>query len=319
VGTSAPETFPRHIPPEDHGARNGVSLSSSDQIARRELVLLSEGVVTSVRELPQVEYDVYKRAYYFLLQFWGDLQLFDIVRLNHLEFERLVSRYVHDYAAHPVVSSHHMKIMAREANRRILNYLCSVRTFLDHSGANLKARHGEDSEQVKRFDEARHHAYATVFSYRFIYKLRNYVQHCDMPLGSFSLSSTVDRATSKVTHTIELYFDRDTLLKYDSWGLQLEAEIRNLPKEIDIIPHLRAMTGCIDIINQIIVRDELDEARRASQVMNDLANEASRSGKGTPYIAFVRKSALEPSGIEMNIEEIPLHTLNIGGFLVSSP
>jgi hypothetical protein len=309
--------FPRHIPVGDH-AGNGLTLSSHDQIGP-ELVLLGEGVVTSVRELPQVEYDVYEKAYSFLMQFWGDLQLFDIVRLNHMEFERLVSEYIHDYAAHPVASSHHMKIMAREANRRILNFLCSVRTFLDHSESNLKARYGEGSERIKRFDEARHQAYETVFSYRFVYRLRNYVQHCDMPLGSFSLSSTVDRATSKVTHTIGLYFDRDTLLKYDSWGPQLEAEIRNLPSEIDIIPHLRAMTGCIDIINQVIVRDELEEAGRASQVMNDLANEASRSGKGTPCILFVKKSALVPSGIEMNLKEIPRRTVSIGGFLVSTP
>jgi hypothetical protein len=293
-------------------------LSSHERIGP-ELGLLNEGVVKSVRELSKAEHDQYKRGNSLLLQFWNDQQLFQIARLNHLEFENLVDSHLREYAAHAVVDWHHMNMMVREANRRILNYLCSVRTFLDHSEFNLKDRHGKESERVRQFKEACSHSYDSVFSYRFIYQLRNYVQHCGMPVGSFSLSSAVDRTTEQVTHTLGLYFDRDTLLKYDSWGTQLETEIRNLPNEIDVIPHLRAMMECIGSINQIVIRDELQGVGRASQVMKDLLDEASRSGKGTPCILFLSKSAVEPSGVEMTVEWIPLHTINIGGFLVSSP
>src|SRR5690606_16172320 len=62
-----------------------------------------------------------------------------------------------------------------------INWLGSVRLFLDHAETDLKRRFGDPSSQVDRFEAATHSAFDTYAGYRFVVKFRNYVQHCGRP------------------------------------------------------------------------------------------------------------------------------------------
>jgi hypothetical protein len=79
--------------------------------------------------------------------------------------------------------------MILNLNRYIMNLLTAVRTFLDHTERNLTHRHGKDSEQFQAFKKATAEAYDSSFAYRFLYKLRNYVQHRGMPIGKMSINT----------------------------------------------------------------------------------------------------------------------------------
>jgi hypothetical protein len=150
----------------------------------------------------------YTKSKQRFVQFSYDQQLFEIVRTNYIEFAKAMSGYLAEYVDNPSMNWSRADEIIKEANRLILNFLSSVRTFLDHSELHLKRRYGKDSQQVKRYEEICSQQYDGEFSYRFVYQLRNYVQHCGMPVGHFSLSSK---------------------LVDDSWGKQLENEIRQLP------------------------------------------------------------------------------------------
>jgi len=122
-----------------------------------------------------------------MLNFLFDQQLYHFVRLNYDEYVGLLKRYLQEYTQNPRAVD--MRVMYFNINRHIFNYLSSIRMFLDHNEYNLKKRYGSDSPRVKRFKKTCSQIYDNSFSYRFLYKLRNYVQHCGMPLGNLKLAA----------------------------------------------------------------------------------------------------------------------------------
>jgi hypothetical protein len=129
-----------------------------------------------------------------------------------------------------------------------LNWLLSVRAFLDHTETQLKRRYGKDSGEVKAFKEATAKQFDDCFSYRFLYKLRNYAQHCGFPPLNGRIQFDVDEDPSR---WIELFFDKEILLEYDGWGRRLEAEIRRLPEEVDLDDHMDQM---MDALTEVAAR-----------------------------------------------------------------
>jgi len=133
-----------------------------------------------------------------------------------------------------------------------------------------------------------------------------------MPVGYFSLGSRlVEGTTNQSTHDLQLYFNRDDLLKEYDWGAQLENEIRNLSDKIEINPHLKAMMNRIHAINLVMLEEDITEIKGSAQVVNELVNEAARSGDGTPTILYFKKSTLNPLGATATLEAIPLHIIGV--------
>lgn len=96
-----------------------------------------------------------------------------------------------------------------EINRRILNYLSSTRTFIDHLLRILKKLNLHE-----RFNDFLRKIYDDNFSYRFYYKLRNYSQHISLPLTWFS----VDVSNLKTRKLIFAFDIKHLLSDYDSWS-----------------------------------------------------------------------------------------------------
>jgi len=116
-----------------------------------------------------------------------------------------------------------------QLNRLISNYLSSIRLFLDHSEYALHQKYGKNSLQLKEFKKTCSNVYDNNFSYRFLSKLRNYVQHCGMPIGHININSKVVNVNpTKSNHQLELQFDRDSLLKNFEWK-NLNLKLKNFP------------------------------------------------------------------------------------------
>src|SRR6476646_1442100 len=64
-----------------------------------------------------------------------------------------------------------------------VNWLSAMRMFLDHQETDLTRRFGKLSPEFVAFKTATSAAYDSEVGYRFAYQLRNYVQHCGLPLG----------------------------------------------------------------------------------------------------------------------------------------
>lgn len=268
--------------------------------------------ITAIRDLSDEEYQDYRKASDCLLNYSKDQQLYAIVTSNFNDFVGVLRNYSQEYAKNPsAVNWIMMEKMVLNINRHLLNYLSSVRTFLDHTETKLKRNYGDQSERFKRFREACSKSYDDNFSYRFLIKLRNYTQHCGMPLGGLTLHSEEKPPYSgHVYHSLKVKFSRDELLEYDSWGSRIRKEISELPSEFEIVPHVVEMMKCLAKINLVIIQEDLPELIRSAEFIEQLIDPA-KGKEGIPCILKLleikRETDKTIKEMQVEITNIPFH------------
>ena len=280
-----------------------------------KLGLFGRGEFTEVRDLKEAEYEEFKKVTSHLLRFSADQQLLMIVRLNYEDYLNLLKQYFVEYTENPSMNYPRFGRMVLNINRHILNYLSSVRAFLDHSETNLKRRYGRNSKRVRRFKEACSKAYDSNFSYRFLYGVRSYVQHCGMPLGCLTLTSkVVGPRPEDLRHTMAVKLNRDELLGNFSWGSRLAKEIQKLPLTFDINPHITEMMKCLERINLTLIGDDLTELIQSAAYIRKLVTE-TKDKPGIPCIFrledLVRTKEGKVGQLSLGIEWIPLHIVEM--------
>jgi len=170
-------------------------------------------------------------------------------------------------------------------NRLLLNYLSSIRTFIDHSNAFIVKKFGENSEQHLELKSIFSFFYDNSFAYRFFYKLRNYSQHIGIPVDSLSFTTNYDREENKIYGNLSVKFDRNKLLKnYNSWGT-VKHDLVELDEKFDVTPLIFEMTHNIKEIErniEIIKKEELLSA--AKFIVNLTAH--LQDNKGEIFVAY---------------------------------
>ena len=117
--------------------------------------------------------------------------------------------------------------------RILLNWLNSIRLFDDHNRTRIVRTYGDSSAELNLYKAARSAIYDGVPSYRFMFELRNYAQHC----GEVPVRAEVNQNISG--SSLDLYFDRDELLReFENWkqvtkDLQLGAERIGLDSPVE--------------------------------------------------------------------------------------
>lgn len=267
--------------------------------------------IRALRELTAQEYAEYKSNLKILIDFSNKQQLFTIINLNYEEFKNLVNTYLIEFKNSPSMNWACTEIMVINTNRVLLNFLSAFRTLLDHMEYILKKDYGNESEEFKKFKKVCSEQYDNYFSYRFLYKLRNYTQHCGMPVGSFTIDSKVSNIESKkVEDYLAVYFDRDTLLnKYDSWG-QIKNEIIDLPPKIEINPFVDDVMKCISRINLTVIEHDLEKVFRSTKYFENLLIPFKDIDE-IPAIFDINDKYGNQEKLEVNIEWMPLHIIDM--------
>ena len=234
-----------------------------------------------------------------------DQQLYHFVRLNYDEYVNLLKRYLQEYTENPRTVN--MRAMYFNINRHIFNYLSSIRMFLDHNEYNLKKRYGSDSPRVKRFKKTCSQIYDNSFSYRFLYKLRDYVQHCGMPLGNLELAAKESNfAPNGIQRSLSVQFDRDGLLtKFSNWGSQLSREIPKLPRRFEVTPHISEGMKCVEKIYLTLIEDDFPQLLHAAEYIRQLIAPA-KDLIGVPSIIWLERIGQGTENLKVRIGHIPL-------------
>ncbi len=179
---------------------------------------------------------------------------------------------------------------------QIINWLASFRLYLDYAETSLKRQFGRDSSQYLSFKGRTTDAYDNHRGYRFIYKFRNYVQHCGPPIASLRVSRSEQRATNPFVKQAAVFLlDRDELLhSYDEWGpvrkdllaMEPEFELRPLGQE-----SMEQLRGIELVLLDIAITE-------GSRTIGDLREALSRlpvDAKGAPTLYRFTTSSDEPT------------------------
>jgi len=242
-------------------------------------------------DLSQDEYQQYLDAADALHSHISDSQLFLLVLWNYQEYYDILGDCLTAYAQKDVDYFDNRPVYL-SVNGCFLNYLSSVRTYLDYTETRIKRRYGEDSQNWDRFKQYCSDAYDGCFSYRFLYNLRNYAQHCGLPINRINFNTRPKEDNpQEPCYTLSVGTSRDELLRGFDWKRPLREEIAGLPPIIDINPHINAMTDCLARINSDLSRDEFPNLLESARYIRNLLQRISYSSEdGDPCIFELKEN-----------------------------
>ena len=173
-----------------------------------------------------------------------------------------------------------------ELNRLLLNYLSSFKTFLAHLETRYKRLLKKQPSNIKNFKQITSHCYDGNFYYRFFYKLRNYVQHCALPVEHIQIKEGQNSVE------ISIDFNRDSLINnYNEWGPVKEGLLRQ-PERFSVIDSLEILRKQLIIINDVVMSMEINIVLDSYNNINGLINEvATQHPKGQPFIGRLERSS----------------------------
>lgn len=223
-----------------------------------------------------------------------------------------------------------------DLNRLILSLLASARMFLDHTEYSLKGKYGKTSKEFVNFKNMCSQKYDTNFSYRFAYKLRNFVQHCGMPIGSIEISSSQHREEGSKSyeaeysnlnllskHTLSIFFDRNKLLEsFDGWGKNIKQELERIDQHIELTQHIRCFFSVLSEIHRKLIDGLVKKVRMSSDYLLELAELVlGKNKRATPAIIISSvRSEKNWANSKINIRYFPIDIMRyIGEEIYKNP
>jgi hypothetical protein len=200
------------------------------------------------KELSNEEFNLFSNAIDELHKYESLKRLYDIVILNNNEFINFIEIEKKSLFENSISAvgdkenyyTHHLNL-----NRMFLNYLSSFRTLIDHIEAITKKKYGKDSVESLKFKQITNSIFDKYFAYRFFYKLRNYSQHCGIPIDEFEISLTaVDIDKFRPEYKID-FSSNELLTNYKEWGAILKSDLQKKDK-FSIFPLLEEMKLALD-------------------------------------------------------------------------
>lgn len=221
-------------------------------------------------DLSQEEYEMCVQACFALDTYRSDAQLFQMILWNDQDLQELIDKYLTAY-----VDKNFDGLPPRppdlNVNKCLLNLLSAIRSYLDYVETNVKRKYGKKSANVAKFKKYCSDAYDGSFSYRFLYKFRNYAQHCGLPLTRISFNAeTIEPDSEQVHHSLDIGVDRNDLLAAKfRWG-SLRDEIASQPAVINVHDHVGQMMDRLKEIHSNYIVDEFVTLRTPASYVRGL-------------------------------------------------
>jgi hypothetical protein len=202
-------------------------------------------------------------------------RLFEITFLNKNDFVNTFNKDVKELISSSWTLAgdrkkyykHHLNF-----NRLFLNYLSSIRTFIDHNKAYIHRKFGSSSPESNEFEKITHYYFDNFFSYRFFDQLRNYAQHCGLPLQSFNLSTHRTQDGGYLASS-EITFDPRELLKtYNKWSAVVKADLQKKEDPFPLAPLLEEMTNVLFGFMQAVDGINAKNVCKAAKFIKDNTN-----------------------------------------------
>ncbi|ELI9035839.1 hypothetical protein [Morganella morganii] len=265
--------------------------------------------INQIRTLTNEEIEWYDTQKDILMEFVNDFSLVEYVNLNYESFLELLNETVIKIAKEPsFIGSYPFKNFPFLLNTRILNYMMSVKTLLDHMETKINRRYGEASTEFVEFKALTANEFDSKFSYRFMYKLRNFVQHCGMPPLSYTISKSLDETSSAINIKLIVYFMRDELIRdFSKWGTQVKNELAQMDKSFPIIPifneHVNSILKVYILFNE---KHHMEKISKAKEYITNFIGERIDYIDDEYIITKLKKTE---AGLNINKITIPTSAL----------
>jgi hypothetical protein len=194
---------------------------------------LSDDFETSV-EIEKERYEgLCKHNQMVLFQLLFEEQ-YQICKFNFMEYWQTIFRVSETFRLDRTLDRKSMMMPSLEINQRILNILTSIKSYEEHIKYKVSKLWGDSSEQIKKYEEIDSSLYDKFFSYRFLKRLRNYVQHRDLPVKCINYPRmSVGFEPRQIAFTTTPLMYKKYLLEFDAWST-VKKDIETQDDEIDV-------------------------------------------------------------------------------------
>ncbi len=216
---------------------------------------------TTIDALISLEEEVYKKyseVISGILRLQSTFETFNMVARNHQQLTSLRSYYENLFGAPKGKGRVDLRSAGVGIATATINWLTTVRLFLDHEETRLKRRYGHKSPQVERFKSACSEAFDSSFAYRFLYKLRNYAQHAGMPLSQITLRAPLD-GESRVQR-IDFVLEPANISGDFDWGAKVRADLNGMSGPLYVLPLIDEVMPILGSFSELLFRLELESA-----------------------------------------------------------
>ena len=179
----------------------------------------------------------------------------------------------------------------------VVNYLTSMRMFLDHSGTELNRRDTRDGG--KRLDNWKvvcNAEYDDYFAYRFLYRYRNYIQHVGLPLSSGSVSGSLGDDGQITGHLFLGESPEHLVAEFDRWST-VGKELESLTTDIDLSEQIHVSVECLFRIAEALLREDMPELEASVNTLRSVIGDLDFY-KGHPVLVG-RKDDKDPRTFEI--------------------
>lgn len=228
--------------------------------------------ITLQDKITITEYKAIEKALKVINNYKSNKRLIEIVLLNNNEinyffseaFQNLLNKSVNWLS----IKNDDMEEIYLHSNRLLLNYLTSIRTYIDHSSTFLTSNYGKKSKQLEKFQNLLSFNYDNNFCYRFFYKLRNYSQHCGVPIDNLTFKTEFDRATNQIHGQLNALFNPAKLLvNYDSWGTLVKADLHKMTGPFELSELRESMTSIMYNLNVNFNKINTPQTKKAAKYL----------------------------------------------------
>lgn len=229
--------------------------------------------VRAVRRLSQSEADAVRANLDAIFAFDKHRQLFGLVKENQNDLYNLMkenlSKMPHGFMQPDTSISNSSYI---QLSKGVLNLLGSLKVYLEFSEAYLKRKYGSDSSEFKIFKKSQNDRFDESFSYRFCYKLRNYTQHCGLPVGEV-VTKTAHWSSTDRTTTMTIMLSRSELLESFDWGRHVVSGLEQLPENFDVMPHLIEFSSHVKSLSDELVELDFPSVKTSFEKLTSMVQE----------------------------------------------
>jgi hypothetical protein len=238
------------------------------------------------------------------------------VRRSYADYRQLIDHYSQKFSVRPRVNVVVTTEMNHVINSRLRTFFTEFRFFLDYAERKLKRQYGKTSAQANELKRATNIQFDNSFSYRFVYQLRSYAQHINLPINALSLQSgEFDFLTATTKHNLLVETDRDELLNsgFDWRAIDVRPQLRSLPAKFELNTYIEEMMECLEKIHVAFVSIGLPHTKRGAAYVKDLVKPLSSRGKPCIYqfdvpedtaLNQVSKFATRISWIQVELAEL---------------
>lgn len=228
---------------------------------------------------------------------------FDIVERNHSELVNAFDEYLSKLngPTKANISTSFVMDALISISQKVTNLLSSTSAYLAHTDRQLQKVYGKGSPEWGTWDETRKDLHASSFAYRFLYELRNFAQHRDLPFSNLNLTGERSADDAPMVFNIGALIRRDGLLDDGYDWKKLRAEIQQQPAVFDLQPPISEYLRCLRQLCLEAVKPQFDRLVLCAHYF-EVVTSALQIPAGAVPVIFIGESAaagVPPSRFEV--------------------